>query len=678
MSELVISAALNRSYGSGVGQFNYHPCTPIAMSIPSKLLTVFVFLSCTLGAAPIWREVSIPTRAAAPNSNLLADIYVNDSSVAKPVILIQTPYNKVYYRLALNSVLNKSGASVPYDTAHYNYVIVDWRGYYANKNVSITPYDRGLDGYDIVEWIAHQSWSNGRVGTWGGSALGFIQFQTAAQHPPHLVCCAPFIKDFETKYEDYYYGGDFRREQVTSLQTLGFTTVNAVLSHPLYDNTWTFIENQSSTASAYAVPMFLCSGWFDHYPNDVLRAFRDLQTQSDPAVRSQHKLMFGPFQHSEIGQAQQGVLSYPDVEGVPTELGMKFFDHYLRQLDNGWDTLPAVRYYQMGENAWHDSPSWPVGGTEIDTLFFHELNRMTAIAPDYNKRVARPDTFSADPRKPMPTIGGSRFDPTDKTILTGPQDIASLTSRADQWYYLSDTLQAPLVIRGNSGLHLRLSVSTLDADICARLCDVYPDGRWIILTQAAQRLRLRNSLSQETLMSPNSPEDVRVHFQDVAQTFLPGHRVGLLISTADYPMFDLNINDGGPMYSAGDTTVTSVSISNSQPNPSFFFYTSPALSSAVEESVHYDEALLAVPNPAQDHVELRYSSRTNESVSVKAYSLLGQLLFSRTMTVHQGANVIALPLNVMTDCASQTITVSVVGAQEAHSIPIMIMREGSR
>jgi len=44
------------------------------------------------------------------------------------------------------------------------------------------------DGYDTIEWIASQPWSNGKVGTAGGSAGGITQIMTAGAAPPHLSC----------------------------------------------------------------------------------------------------------------------------------------------------------------------------------------------------------------------------------------------------------------------------------------------------------------------------------------------------------------------------------------------------------------------------------------------------------------------------------------------------------
>ncbi len=634
-------------------------------------LLLLSVISVATSAAPIWREISIPTRAAAPKNMLVADLYANDSTTPKPVILIQTPYNKLFYRFSLASVLNNSGASVPYDSVHYNYVIVDWRGFYANKAMAITPYDRGLDGYDIVEWIAAQPWSNGKIGTWGGSALGFVQFQTAAQHPPHLVCAAPFIKDFATKYEDYYYGGVFRREHTESLERLGFASIPTVLSHPTLDNTWKLVQSQSDDASKYAVPMFLCSGWFDHFPDDVLRAFADLQRDSDPAVRSKHKLLFGPFEHSQVGQAEQGVLSFPDVEGLPSELGMQFFDHYLRGLSNGWELQPTVRYYQMGENRWKNATTWPLPNARLDTLYIHEAHALSTFPP-LDKKLTPPDTLGGDARHPVPTIGGSRFNPADKTILTGPQDIQALLSGPDQWHYQTDVLSSPLSISGESKLDLYLSSSTKDADLSARLCDVYPDGRWIILTQGIQRLRLRNSVSTEELMPLNDDQKVSVHFQNIAQTFLPGHRLGILLSTSNYPMFDLNLNDGGPMYTSGDTTRTRLSIQHDYPRPSAFIFNTAETIDAVENGETVQNSIEIQPNPASQRTTLRLQLKEASAIQIRLTDMLGrEVMQSRSEYLWSGIQNldIALP-----DMPSQPLLLSVQVADHWEYQTVFLLR----
>lgn len=592
-----------------------------------KILVIVFLLTASLLNAQNYREISIPTRVADVSKKfLLADVYASDSTTPKPIILIQTPYNKALYRLKLNNISGQSGAGIPFDTAKYNYVIVDWRGFYANKNVDVTPPNRGQDGYDIVEWLAVQKWCNGKIGTWGGSALGQIQFQTAAQKPPHLVCAAPFIKDFKTKYEDYYYGGDFRTEHVASLARLGFITEDLVLSHPLKDNVWKVGENQSDNSDQFSVPMFMCSGWFDHFPSDVLRAFQDITTKSDPSVRSKHKLLFGPWEHSNIGQSKQGILEFPNAVGEPTEMGMRFFDHYLRGENNNWESEPAVRYYQMGDNSWNSTNSWKSVGTKTAKLYFREGKKLNFEAPPINIKAVDPDTLIAAAKFPVPTIGGSRFNATDRSIESGPQDVQSLLERKDVLAFSTAPLTYDVGITGTSRVKVQFTCNRADADISVRLCDVYPDGRWIILTQGIQRLRLRRSLASELLLTPNAPDSATIELNDLGITFKPGHKIGIILSGSNFPMFDVNLNNGGKMYQAGDSLTAQTLIYSTTNAPSMFEFATDMELSGVEDELLTGETMSVYPNPASDHVSVYVGENRGFGTLVVADLLGNQVL----------------------------------------------------
>ena len=111
---------------------------------------------------------------------LLADIYIPVGMTSGPVILIQTPYNRLYYRL----IGLPLGIGMDVDSSNYIFVITDWRGFYGSTSaMTASPPSRGIDGKSTVDWIAAQPWSNGKVGTWGPSALGKVQFQTAKENP---------------------------------------------------------------------------------------------------------------------------------------------------------------------------------------------------------------------------------------------------------------------------------------------------------------------------------------------------------------------------------------------------------------------------------------------------------------------------------------------------------------
>lgn len=403
------------------------------------------------------------------------------------------------------------------------------------------------------------------MGTWGSSALGMIQYQTARRHPPHLVCITPQVKDFQTLYENYYYGGDYRKEHAESLENLGFFSASTILAHPSLDAAWQAVAANSAMAPDIAVPALVVGGWYDHFPSDILRSFEDLRTASAPAVRERHRLIFGPWLHSGVGDTQQGVLEYPNaVDLYPTEI--RFWDYYLRDQPNGWDQEPVVTYYQMGENAWRTAPSWAGIPRTEKSLYLQPAGELAEALPPGS---SLPDSYLYDPSDPTPALGGSRFNPFDPSVLTGPQDLAqAIETRPDVLVYSTPALAEDLRVNGSLRVELFVSSDRTDTDFCVRLTDVYPDGRSLIVTQGIRRMRFRNSLSTEELMTPGQVYPVTVALQDLALTFLSGHKLRLDVCSADYPHFDRNRNDGGLMYTTGPSFPARNAVYHDGANPS--------------------------------------------------------------------------------------------------------------
>lgn len=509
--------------------------------------------STTAQTGLVWTNLAIPTRDA---KTLDADLWHAPPALTpKPVILIQTPYNKNRYRLG--AVPGYASPSFPVST-NYHYVIVDWRGFYGSGAAAVPGYDRGLDGFDCVEWIARQPWSNARVGTWGGSALGFIQYQTTFHHPSNLVCCTIAVKDFQTRYDNYYYGGDFRKEHVENLERLQLADADVILSHPAYDLVWRTLEAVGHTPERMSVPALIVGGWFDHFPDTVLRSFSDLQLESDAAMRDQHRLIFGPWLHGEVGKAQQGALTFSNATNLEA-LEIAFWDYHLRdQTDNGWASQPVVQFYQMGENIWLQATNWQDLPRLNRSLYLRAGGLLTPEPPEDGEH---PDPYTYDPNDPTPAFGGSRFNPFDPGVLEGPQDqSASIETRADVLVYSTPILTNDLRVNGALRLTLYASSDRTDTDFAVRLADVQPDGRSLIMTQGIRRGRFRDSLSTPNLMTPGVAYPFEIELQNLALTFRAGHRLRLVIASAIYPHFDRNLNDGGPMYTTGTPLVATNSV----------------------------------------------------------------------------------------------------------------------
>ena len=580
------------------------------------VILLFIF-SASVSLADFW-EIEIPTRVEDENKKYLkADLYSTDTTQKKPVLLIQTPYNRKLYRLKWGRKVKPENMLPFIDSANYHYIIVDWRGFYDNKDKSIPQYDRGLDGYDIVEWIAKQSWSDGQVGTQGGSALGMIQFLTARQQPPHLVCAAPWIKNYQTSYTNYYYGGVLRYQHVESLSGLGFNvSYEAITQFHLNSIFWKSQEEKTEYSSEFNVPMFIVTGWYDHYPGAIIDEFKKICDNSHEDVRDKHKFIIGPWTHSYIGQLDQGDLEYPEAVAKPQLELKRFFDYHLLKAYNAWPFTPKVQYFDPGKSEWLESDS-PLFSDQLTlSLYLSDENKLKENAPDKDDEIS----FTYDPRDPSPTIGGAAFDPSDKNLVSGPANMKEILDREDNVTFISDESIEELTIRGRCKIELYISSDRRDTDFAVRLCDVHPDGNWYILTQGIRRMRFRESYEYEKLMTPGEIYLVEIEMEPLHYTFTDGHRLGIIISSSDYPMFDLNLNNGEELYEPGDTLVAEnkVYFGNNYPSRVVIPTDIPV---NVEELSEENEVKI-FPNPANDHIYINASG--NGIVSIDIYTLSGK------------------------------------------------------
>jgi uncharacterized protein len=589
------------------------------------MILLLSFLAQTLLLQPAPIEISILVR---DGNYLAADLYLNNS-ISYPLIVIQTPYNRKSYRIidAKNQIFLFN--------ENYNFLIVDWRGFYGSKDTDIQGYDRGLDGYDIIEWAAQQDWCNGRIGTYGGSALGFIQFQTARLQPPHLVCASPWIKDFKAKYSDYYYGGVLRTEQVTSLVRLGFTNMDAIIRWPNCNQVWDALENSSDYPETFNVPFLMVTGWFDHYPDDVIRAFNDIQTRSNIDVRKKHKLIIGPWTHGEIDQAEIGELTFSNALGVADSAALKFFDYYLLGIENGYPSLPIVKYYQLGVNEWRQADNWD-NLPKVNRKLY--LNTGGLLSFDYSASEAH-YTFDYDPHNPSPSVGGQRFNPFDRSIIVGPRDQRFVVeSRGDVVVFTSEPFPISVDIIGKTEVELYFKSNRLDTDVSVRLCDVYPDGRSMLMTDGIERLRFRDGCDKEQLLVPDSIYRVIVELQNLALTFLPGHSLRIIISSSNYPRFDNNLNNGQDMYTLGDTLIATNTILTGAEHPSNVTLTVKDYGDVIDGSIINNQLFKIRFNSSLKQINIEYSI-SNKPILIDLFSLKGELIIQKTVYTNTENNV---------------------------------------
>jgi predicted acyl esterase len=582
---------------------------PVKQSNMKRIITLICFTLTGFAAIAQLNpaHVSIPMR---DGKFLAADVYLpNNDSVPRPTILIQTPYNKSFYPLL--GLPLQIGMNI--NSSPFNFVIADWRCFYASASACMPAPKRGQDGYDCVEWISQQSWSDGKIGTWGASALGLIQFQTAKENPPHLVCSVPIVAGMSFDYSRYYPGGVYRTEYVEMLDMLGYGLSATLLAHPVHDIYWTVSESTTFYPDSINIPMFMIGGWYDHATEEVLQSFEGIRTQSPMSVRSQHKLLMGPWTHNKSadGQTVVGELSYPQATAESDSLARIFFNYYLLNDQNGWNNRPVVQYFQMGENTWKNDSSVNSNGITNTDLYFHQNGLLDLNPPS---SVSDSTVINYDPHDPSPTVGGPTL---LNTLNQGPYDQAPLVeSRNDLLSFTTNALPADVIMRGMPVAHLKVSSDKTDTDFSLRITDVYPDGRSMLVIDGIRRMRFRNGYqsgdTSQIIAGNIYSLDINL-FEHTAITFLAGHKIRVDITSSNYPRFDCNLNNGGQMYAAGDTLTATNTVYVNTANASYI--TLPLESFPNSVSDIQDLRFDIFPNPSSGYFIIR-SAQMGASYSV--------------------------------------------------------------
>jgi predicted acyl esterase len=525
---------------------------------------------------PAWRTddfaVAIPMRDGV---SLAADVYLPPKPGRYPAVVIQTPYDRKRHRAALGGGQGGFGGGAPdlrdgragltafADREHYAYVVVDWRGFHGSRAAGsgARPGAIGRDGHDVVEWTAAQPWCDGKVGTWGPSALGGVQFQTAAQRPPHLVCAVPLVAAYGYRYEDYFQDGVLREHHVASLDRLGFGTGSRVREArdpgaPIYR-----LAKLAETPAAIDVPVLMVTGWFDHGTARQIETFRTLLAEGGPRVRAQSRLMVGPWHHTAVDLAEQGDLSFPGAAGASAAAVRAWFDRWLRGVgDGGWAADERVRFWRPGEEGWTGAAEWPRPGGPATSLTLHADGRIDEVAPSADEA---PRAFLDDPEDPVPTVGGANLPLMG--LVAGPVDQAPLLARPDVLAWTTAPLAAPLRLEGTATVTLSVRIDAPDTDVAVRLCSVGADGRTILLADSIVRASF-TSRGREPL-DPGEPREVEVRLPPLSWTWAKGTRMRVLVSGTNSPRFERNGHTGSPTYEPERAVAAKVEILQDAAHP---------------------------------------------------------------------------------------------------------------
>lgn len=400
------------------------------------------------------------------------------------------------------------------------------------------------DGYDTVEWLAHSPYTNGKIGTWGASALGITQLLMAPAQPPHLTCQYILVAAASIYHHALFPGGLLLKHQAESW--LGYyardTGVQSyVCQRPFYNEFWKQL-NSMEVAHRVKVPGIHVGGWYDTFLQGTLSSFTSRQYRGGEGARGRQKLVIGPWTHFWPLSQHFGDFQIPR-EGLnpPFDISPKrWFEYYLKGIDNGFEELPAVTYFVMGPfdgtpssgNRWRSSDSWPVPAEQ--TAFY--------LTSDFSLQGAHPIeeekiSYLYDPNNPVTTQGGCNL-----FLESGPKDQKNLEERKDVLAFTTEQLREDLEVTGPLSATLFFSSDQPDTDIVVRLCDVYPDGRSILISEGGCRLGIMNH--QKEIEQVNGVRKIDIDLWATSIVFAKGHAIRLSVSSSNYPRYEKNMNIG--------------------------------------------------------------------------------------------------------------------------------------
>ncbi len=484
-------------------------------------------------------------------TKLAANVYKPAGTGPWPVVMTRTPYLKDGRPDKEKDPDGSKGraalakAAKRYTDAGFVFVHQDVRGKGHSQGFYAAFENDVEDGYDSVEWAAAQPWSNGKIGLSGGSAMGITSNEAAMAAPPHLVAAYVVVAPYDLLANSYI-GGVLKEKDVLGWSK-GQGVSDAVLDtqrRRVSDDIFWNRGAMSTNRKYIQIPIYNVGGWYDIFNHGNISNFEYLQNHGAKGARGNQKLLMGPFGHGALS----GDLEYPGFDrlNLGGDAELRWFDYWLKGIDNGIMAEPPVSYFMMAGaekghlsslNGMRTSANWPPANREV--RYYLTADRVLSGKAPAGEGAKI--SYRYDPANPVPTVGGANL-----TFDRGPMDQRAIPARQDYLRFQTPALDRNVTIAGPVKVELYGSTDGPDTDFMAKLVDVYPDGYEALVLDAPIRTRFRHGRMPDDIkmMTPGAPEELDIDLWSTAITFEKGHRIALHITSSNSPRFEVNPNTG--------------------------------------------------------------------------------------------------------------------------------------
>ncbi len=327
------------------------------------------------------------------------------------------------------------------------------------------------------------------------------------------------------------------------------------VGHPTYDDYWRNMRPVEEHRPEIQVASYSMAGWFDVFLQGSLNNFMGAtKNGKTPKARRSQKIIVGPWIHvlgmlgteSTTGDIDFGPNSLIDLRAEEA----RWFDYWLRGIDNGIASEPRVKVFIMGANRWREADEWPIPGTRYTPYYLHSGGNANSLLGDGVVDTSRPgqetpDRYDYDPAHPVMTIGGSTCCIEETVpVSMGPRDQRPNEYRPDVLVYTGPVLDEDVEVTGPVKAVLYASSSAPDTDFTAKLVDVFPTGYAMNVAQGIIRARYRDSWEEPSPLEQGKTYKYEIDLWSTSNCFLKEHRIRVEVSSSNFPQFDRNPNTG--------------------------------------------------------------------------------------------------------------------------------------
>ncbi|HOJ69709.1 MAG TPA: CocE/NonD family hydrolase [Candidatus Hydrogenedentes bacterium] len=523
------------------------------MRARTKTLHAFACLLLCLAGLPLWAQIPIggPGTTAGRHhfefvpmrdgTGLATDVHTPDTGDGPwPVIVVRSTYGRDFN---FNRFVENG----------YAVVVQDLRGMGGSQGEPHVFHADGWrpdqqDGADTIAWVARQPFCNGKIATYGESALAMTQMLLAPV-APQVTCQHLRLVPSNYYFDVVYPGGVFRKNLVEGwLLLIGQSFIQDIYKgQPRYGEFWSWYNTIDRVEDINAPAMFV-NGWYDIFLQGTINGFLAREERGGPKARGNNHLILTWATHNDVRSEDYHLRDNLDEVNLG-DLRDRFFARWLKDDPHALDGVAKVYYYLMGDDAdpaapgnrWMRADHWPLPAT---TKPFYLLADGSLGPQPPSDTAWREVVF--DPENPVPTVGGANLLPN---LKAGPWDQrAVVAGRQDILRFASPPLASPFVAVGRVTVRLYVSSDAPDTDFTAKLLDIYPegDGREILVTDNIRRVKTRDGFDRVAppLNGLDDVVELEIDLWSIGWAFNRGHRVGLDIANSNYPRFEVNPNTG--------------------------------------------------------------------------------------------------------------------------------------